>query len=512
MKNKENGVSVMKRLFILFIVPLLVFTMIPFQVKADDKRTIQDEIIYDLLVDRYNNGRQASSDQVDIHDPYTYNGGDIDGITKMIEEIEEGGFTMISLSPVMENAVGGYHGYWVEDFYEVEDEFGSMEDIHTLVEKAHDLSMKIMLEIPLNYVAKSSPLVEEHPDWFKEVEVTPAYEATEWLEEVVAFDQSNEEVQAYLQDVALFWMEEAKIDGFQFAHADETDGDLLETIAFELKKKDPNFYLIATTLQNDGDVTHLLENEHLDAVANQEFYTAANEVFTKPDEPVSKVFEETSLTDDIRDLLYVDNLNTPRFSNNFGDNGRNRVTTWQIALAYLYLTPGVPIVYQGSEVPMYGPGYPENQYFVDYSSADPDVKDVFSQMAAMREQYKQFTHGDIEHVTSEQGMSLFKRTYDDRSIYVAINNDSESHTVTIDEVDEEFQLRGLIHDDTIRANDEGEFLIGMERESAEVFIIEGRKGFNWAFIGFVAGVFIVFVGAIIMLSIKQKKREKQAGK
>ena len=77
----------MKRLFILFIVPLLVFTMIPFQVKADDKRTIQDEIIYDLLVDRYNNGRQASSDQVDIHDPYTYNGGDIDGITKMIEEI-----------------------------------------------------------------------------------------------------------------------------------------------------------------------------------------------------------------------------------------------------------------------------------------------------------------------------------------------------------------------------------------------------------------------------------------
>src|SRR5699024_12751426 len=114
----------------------------------------------------------------------------------------------------------------LEDFYEVEDEFGSMEDIHTLVEKAHDLSMKIMLEIPLNYVAKSSPLVEEHPDWFKEVEVIPAYEATEWLEEVVAFDQSNEEVQAYLEDVALLWIEEAKIDGFQFAHDDETDEDL----------------------------------------------------------------------------------------------------------------------------------------------------------------------------------------------------------------------------------------------------------------------------------------------
>src|SRR5699024_5825813 len=135
------------------------------------------------------------------------------------------------------------------------------------------------------------------------------------------------------------------------------------------------------------------------------------------------------------------------------------------------------------------------QYFVDYSSADPDVKDVFSQMAAMRGQYKQFTHGDIEHVASNEGLSLFKRTYDDRSIYVAINNDGKSHTVKIDEIDPEFQLRGLIHDDTIRVNDDGEFLIGMPRESAEVFIIEGKKGFNWPFIGFIIAVFVVFVGS-----------------
>src|SRR5699024_11262213 len=87
--------------------------------------------------------------------------------------LEEHGFTAVSLSPIMANADRGYHGYWVEDFYEVEEEFGSMEDVKTLVSKAHDKGMKVILELPLNYIAKSSPLVEDadKQDWFKENEV-----------------------------------------------------------------------------------------------------------------------------------------------------------------------------------------------------------------------------------------------------------------------------------------------------------------------------------------------------
>src|SRR5699024_12126261 len=94
-----------------------------------------------------------------------------------------------------------------------------------------------------------------------------------------------------------------------------------------------------------------------------------------------------------RDLLYVYNINTARFSNNFADNGRNAVTTWTLALSYLYFTPGVPIVYQRSEVPMYGPGYPENRYLVDFSSADPDVEEVFDTIAAAREEFPELVDG-----------------------------------------------------------------------------------------------------------------------
>lgn len=499
----------MKRLIIiLFAIPLLLFSSVPIQVSADNGSTLPEEIIYDILVDRFNNGRQAPSEQVDIDDPYTYNGGDIKGVTKMLNSLQEHGFTTISLSPIMENAKKGYHGYWIEDFYAVEEEFGSVEDLNELVEEAHKRGIKVMLELVTNYVAKSSPLVQDadKKDWFLENEIEPI-DATAWLDEVYVLDQTNSEVEDYLIDVANYWMNEADIDGFKLHAADQASSAFIEKLTKEIKEKNPNFYIIATTLQGDSDVEKLRNIDYIDAVANEEMFNIMNEVFTLPDEPVSEIYESHAGKESFKDLLYVDNMNTARFSNNFADNGRNAVTTWTLALAYMYLTPGVPIIYQGSEIPMYGPGFPENQYFVDFTSGNPDIEKVFERMSALRDQFDPLVYGDFEQIAVEEGLSLFKRTYDGNSVYVAINNDSHSRVVKISGISSDLQLKGLLHDDTVRENEDGEFLIGMERESAEIFMIQPNVGFNWGFIAFVAGVFVIFIGAIVILSRKQKKRE-----
>jgi len=500
----------MKRLFILlFIIPLLLFSQFPLKVNAENQSTLPEEIIYDILVDRFNNGRQAPSEQVDVNNPLTYNGGDIKGITMMLDTLQEHGFTTISLSPIMENAERGYHGYWIEDFYAVEEEFGTMDDVKELVKEAHNRGMKVMLELVTNYVAKTSPLIEEVDQqvWFKENEVEPI-EATTWLEDIYVFNQENEEVQEYLLDVAMFWVNEVDIDGFKLHAADQASPFFLEKLTTELKQIDPYFHIIATTLQENEDVADLYAIENIDAIANKSLSEKINEVFTFPDVPVSHLFENGEHS--FRDLIYVDNMNTARFSNNFAENERNAVMTWTLALAYMYLTPGVPIIYQGSEVPMYGPGFPENQYFVNFTSADPDIKQVFEQMSALRDQFPALVYGDMEHIAVDDELSLFKRTLDGTTVWVAINNSSESGVVTISDLNADLQLRGLFHDDTIRQNENGEFLIGMERESAEVFVAQPNTGFNWGFILLVASIFIVFIVGVIILSRKQKKRELAA--
>lgn len=494
----------------MFSAIVLLFPTFTINVTAEDMPKINEEIIYDILVDRYNNGRQAPSDQVDVDDPYTYNGGDIKGVTEMLETIEELGFTTISLSPIMENAPKGYHGYWIEDPYAVEDEFGSMEDLQELVEEAHDRKMKVMLEFVPNYIAKSSPIVEESDkrDWFEEVSVDHT-DATEWLEDVLVYDQTNPEVQEYLIDTAKHWKKEANIDGFKIHAADDSDPVFLERLVTELKEEDPYLYFIATSLQEDSDMKHLLDIEEIDAVANVDTYEQMNDTFTKENQPIKDLLDirDTEEASE-RDLLYVDNINTARFSNNFGDNGRNAVTTWRLALSYMYLTPGVPIVYQGSEVPMYGPGYPENRYIVDFSSSDPDVEEVFDTLAAAREEFPALVDGDFEEYASDEGMTLFKRTLDEETVYLAINNDSESRVVKIPGLGEDLQLYGILHDDTIREDADDELLIGMERESVEVFVIQPNAGFNWGFIIFVGGVLFAFVALVVFLTAKQRKREK----
>lgn len=494
-----------KKLISLFIIPFLLLSTLPQGVNAQQPSTLADEIIYDIIVDRFNNGGQAASDQIDHDDPLKYHGGDIIGITQQLDYIQEYGFTMISLSPIMENARDGYHGYWVENFYSVEKEFGHIDDVKNLVKEAHNRDMKVMLELVINYVAKTSPLVEEHPDWFQEVDVEPI-EATEWLNEVVKFDQTNPEVQDYLFDVAKFWMDETGVDGFKIHAADQADVSFLENFTFELKKENPNFYLIATTLQGNEDVDHLYEIEHFDAIANEKVQKLLNEVFMKPDEAVSKLTELRGEASN-RDLLFVDNKLTTRFTNQFAEYGRNEVTAWTLAISYMFFTPGVPIVYQGSEIPTYGPGYPHNQYLVDFISADPDIEKMYERLTAIRKQFPSIVHGDFEEIATEEGFSLFKRTLDNETVYVAINNDSESRNVTIPGLGADVQLRGLIHDDTIRERDNGEMLIGLNRESVEVFVIEQNTGFNWGFISFVAGVLILFAVVVFILSRKQKKRE-----
>lgn len=369
------------------MIPFLLFSLFSHSdVQAEgEEGSLADEIIYDILVDRFNNGGQAPSDQIDIHDPLAYHGGDIIGISNRLDQIQQHGFTAISLSPIMENALGGYHGYWIEDFYNVETEFGHMDDLKKLVEEAHGRDIKVMLELVTNYVATSSPLVEENPDWFQEVTVEPI-PATEWLNEVMVLDQSNPEVQDYLIDVAKFWMEETGIDGFKLHAADQSDPEFIERLASELKTENPNFYLIATTLQGNEDVNHLYEIDQLDAIANEQLHQKMNDIFIQPEQPISELTDFRGENISNRDLLFVDNINTARFSNNFAEQERNAVTTWTLALSYMYFTPGVPIIYQGSEIPMYGPGFPENQYLVDFTSADPDLEKVFERLSAIRKQ------------------------------------------------------------------------------------------------------------------------------
>ncbi len=512
-KEDKGEAHYMKKIWILCIATVII--VFCFQVKPNqalaDTTDLQEQIIYDILVDRYNNGSQKFNEQIRLDDPLAYHGGDLKGITMKLDAIQEMGFTAIQLSPIMDNAADGYHGYWVDNMMELEDLFGNMDDLKHLVKEAHGRNMKVILEFPLNYMAKTSPIIadETHQDWTKELD-QEALKDQPWADKVVALNQDNPDVASYLQQAGDYWIDEAGVDGYKLHAADQSSTDFLNTFTKRIKENDPDFYLIAGTITDtNSDVLNGMES--IDMVENDEQFRAMKEVFSNPDIPVSKLYESWLENENQSGLLYVDNKQLKRFTQVFAENGRNKMTVWQLALTYMYTAPGIPVIYQGSEIPMYG-DYPDNQRLVDFNSGDADLKEFMERISALRNEFPALSYGDFELIDSDQGMSVFSRSYQDQTVYIAINNDSESRSVSIQGIDPEKQLRGLLGDNLVRANDQGHFKIGISRESAEVYIIQEDTGINWVFIGVIVGIFVLFVISVIYLGRKQKKREAMEDK
>ncbi|WP_010650048.1 alpha-amylase family glycosyl hydrolase [Oceanobacillus massiliensis] len=492
-----------KSAFMLFIILMASMSFVP-SALAEEERELQGEIIYNIMVDRYNNGNSMNDDQVDIENPDTYHGGDIEGIIARLDALEEIGVTTISLSPLMNNGADGYHGYWIEDFYSMEEQFGTFDDLDMLIAEAHDRGMKVVMEFVTNYIAKSNPIADEpeKEDWMMDHGLTdPA-----WTANTAGLNLANPEVETYLIDTAKYWMSETDLDGFKLHAVDEASIDFLGNFTKQIKDENPNFYLLGDILFNDEASEELLERTELDAVENMEMKESMTEVFAEPDQPVSNIYETWANTSNENPLLYLDDFYTERFTQIYSENQRNSLTTWTLALTYMYTTPGIPTLLQGTELPMYGATEEETQRLVPFNSGEPELKEFHDRISSLREQFPVLQYGDFEIVGSDGAMSVFKRTLDDETMYIAINNGSESAYVDVTDMDSGMQLRGFLGDNLVRENENGEYRIGLPRESSEVYSVQEDAGLNWIFIGFVLIVFILFVIGIIALSIKQKKR------
>ena len=135
-------------------------------------RLPQDEVIYFLLPDRFENGDKANDrggltgDRLRTgFDPAAkgfYHGGDLKGLIDRLDYIQNLGATAIWLAPVFKNKPvqgppgqesAGYHGYWVTDFTQVDPHFGTNADFKAFVDAAHARGMKVYMDIIANHTA-----------------------------------------------------------------------------------------------------------------------------------------------------------------------------------------------------------------------------------------------------------------------------------------------------------------------------------------------------------------------
>lgn len=135
-------------------------------------RLPEDEVIYLVIPDRFENGDPAndrggktgnrSRTGFDPTDQGFFHGGDLKGLIKRLDYIQNLGATALWLTPVIVNKAvqgegesesAGYHGYWGLNFLDVDPHMGTREDYATLVDAAHARGMKVYFDMVVNHTA-----------------------------------------------------------------------------------------------------------------------------------------------------------------------------------------------------------------------------------------------------------------------------------------------------------------------------------------------------------------------
>jgi glycosidase len=130
----------------------------------------RQEVIYFLLPDRFNDGKVESDNRTALADDNLaqsniswhdwaesgsgrWQGGTLKGVELKLGYLSDLGVTTIWLGPVFKQRghLNTYHGYGIQDFLDVDSHFGTRKDLIDLVEAAHAIKMKVILDIVFNH-------------------------------------------------------------------------------------------------------------------------------------------------------------------------------------------------------------------------------------------------------------------------------------------------------------------------------------------------------------------------
>lgn len=373
----------------------------------------RDEVIYQLLTDRFANGDASNDggrldrrgDALDPGNPVGWHGGDLAGVRQKIQAgyFQSMGFTAVWISPVVlqvpppGNGGGvnaskpfvGFHGYWAERFNEIEPHFGDAAALRALGEAADTAGIKLIIDVVVNHVGPGSTLINQNPAWFRTGSQCGSDDVTMCLAGLPDFKQEVPEVSDFLVDTIRFLRKTASIDGLRMDTMKHV-GDAFWTEKFFATGSPANPKELWTVGEvfdaSTGRIGHYLDGVGSPSVFDFPLKFAIVDSLARGGSTrrLADVFaQDTQYGDPTRLSTFLDNHDVWRFASEAEQAGAPPVEADQrldLALTLLFMARGIPTVYYGTEIAARGLGDSYDQPIGTSSREDMD----FSKLAASR--------------------------------------------------------------------------------------------------------------------------------
>lgn len=160
---------------------------------------------------------------------------------------------LMPIFPISETKRKGTLGsyYAVSSFKTINPEFGTMADVDALIQKAHELDMKIILDWVPNHTGWDHEWITAHPDYYthKNGQITdplnPKTGESEGWTDVADLNYDNPAMREAMITDLLYWVKEKKVDGFRMDIAYGVPLDFWQQCIPALSRANPELFLLA---------------------------------------------------------------------------------------------------------------------------------------------------------------------------------------------------------------------------------------------------------------------------
>jgi cyclomaltodextrinase / maltogenic alpha-amylase / neopullulanase len=420
---------------------------------------VTDAIFYQIFPDRFENGDPGNdpSNKVEwdtLPTPYTFFGGDIQGIIQRLDHLAELGINAIYLNPIFQSP--STHRYNATDYYKIDRKLGDMGDWQVLVKAAHQRDIRIILDGVFNHCGRGFFAFDDvlengehspYKDWFHifhfPVDAYSPGDARDYLgwwklKSLPKLNTSNVEVRAYLLDVARYWIEQGA-DGWRLDVPNEIDDDRFwAEFRQVVLAANPQAYLVGEIWDV---VPRWVGENHFDGLMNYPLRSAVLEL-------LQGKMKATLFAERVESLLTVyPQENIYAQFNSLGTHDTERVLTMlggninkvKLAFSFLFAYPGVPSIYYGDEIGLEGHKDPDcrRTFPWDRTRWNMELFDHVKQLSQLRARYPALRSGTLQRVMANDGQNCyaFRRELDGEQIVIAVNASGSKRSLTLPAAD-----------------------------------------------------------------------------
>ncbi|MEA5398974.1 glycoside hydrolase family 13 protein [Synechococcus sp. BA-124 BA4] len=432
---------------------------------------VAEAVVYQIFPDRFRrSGRVAAQDGLELmpwgSDPALqgFQGGDLHGVIEGLDHLQGLGITCLSLNPVFASAAN--HRYHAYDYQQVDPLLGGNEALEALIEAVHRRGMRLILDGVFNHCGRGfwafHHLLENgrtspYRHWFH-VEHWPLhpYPAAGqtcgyhcwWNDPALPkFRHDHPPVRRHLLDVARTWIA-AGADGWRLDVPDEVPGDFWDTFRRTVRAENPEAWIVGEIW---GDARPWLGGTQFDGVMNYPLawsilgYFGAENVPGElklpalpepPYQPLDRAGFEHRISEVLgryrpavnRSMLnLLDGHDTPRALHVLGGDE----AALRLCLLFLFLLPGAPCVYYGTEMGLDGGPEPGCREAYPWDVPGGALAGWLRELAALRRRLPALRSDALSFGGSHHDDLLLVRRGEGRErVWVAINRGDEPLPLT----------------------------------------------------------------------------------